>query len=375
MPVRMVRGEGAWLWDDQGQAYLDTISGIGVCSLGHAHPELASVLASQAQQLWHTANMIQIPQQENLAERLCQAADMDRAFFCNSGAEATECCFKLARLYGHKQGYDFPKTLVVSSSFHGRTLACLSATDSKKVQSGYYPLVPGFLRVAYDDIGAVEQICETHSDISALLLEPILGEGGVVIPQAGYLKALREICDKHQILLIADEVQTGIGKTGSWFAYQHEAVLPDVVACAKALGNGMPIGACLARGEAAELFQPGSHGSTYGGNPLACSVANEVLKIMQRDKIPEQAARLGDYLKQSLESRLGDHPEIVSIRGKGLMVGIEFKQAVTHLKTRAMEQQMILNVTRDKVIRLLPPLIIDEAICDRIVDTLSDIIA
>lgn len=373
MPVELVRGEGAWLIDRSGRRFLDTTTGIGVCSLGHGHPELASVIAQQAVLLIHAANLTRIPEQEALADELCRVSGMDAAFFCNSGAESLECAFKLARLHGHQRGIDQPAILVTEGAFHGRTLACLSATDSDKVQKGFEPLVNGFHRVPFDDLAAAEKAMTENRNIVAVLVEPIQGEGGVAVPADGYLAGLRKACDQHDALMMLDEVQTGVGKTGAWFACQHESVLPDVMSCAKALGNGVPIGACVARGAAAGLFQPGKHGSTYGGNPLACRTALKVLEIMARDGLIERAHKAGARVRTALRTALADHPGVVEIRGKGLMIGIEFDRPCGALRDRALERDVLLNVTRDRVVRLLPPLIASDEELDLMVNTVIDI--
>ena len=375
MPLTPVRGEGPWLFDDQGHRYLDAVSGIAVCSLGHAHPRLARVLCDQAQMLWHTANIVQIPQQEALAEALTRISGLDRAFMANSGVEAIECALKLARRHAHERGISQPKVLVANDSFHGRSLAALSASGNLANQDGFGPLVEGFVRVPYGDLGAARQALADDEDIVAVLLEPIQGEGGVKPAPPGYLSGLRAACDRHQALMILDEIQTGMCRTGRWFAFQHEPdLLPDVVTVAKALGNGLPIGACLARNEVAALFKPGLHGSTFGGNPLACRVGLEVIRIMEEECIAEQAANMGEYLSQRLRTGLTDHPVVVEIRGRGLMIGIELTEPATALKMAAMEQGLLINVTRGNVIRLLPPLIIDQEQADRIADTLTELI-
>jgi acetylornithine aminotransferase len=374
LPINLVKGRGAYLEDDHGNQYLDSVTGIGVCSLGHAHPAVSAAIADQASTLIHSANIAGVPLQEELGRRLTGLAGMERAFFCNSGAESLECAFKIARLYGHTQRQvESPRIIVVEGSFHGRTLACLSATGSEKVQIGFEPLVEGFVRVPFDDVAAIEQALEDHQGIVAILVEPILGEGGVVVPDPDYLPQLRAICDQHQLLLIADEVQTGIGKTGAWFACQHSSVLPDVICCAKALGNGVPIGACLARGVAAEVLQPGKHGSTYGGNPLACCAALTVLSVMENQSLCERAAKAGRKLQERLSTGLANNPAVVEVRGKGLMIGIEFNRPCIELKKLALENGLLLNVTRERVVRLLPPLITSDDDLNRIADTVIEI--
>ncbi len=375
MPVTMVRGEGAWLHDDQGRQYLDALSGIAVCSLGHAHPRLAEAIADQAATLLHTANIVHIPQQEALANALCRISGLDRAFIANSGTEAIECALKLARRYAHERGIERPEVLVMSESFHGRTMAALSASGNTAIQAGFGPLMEGYVRVPYGDLAAAEQALAEHTDIVAVLLEPIQGEGGVRLPPAGYLMGLRQACDRHQALLILDEIQTGMARTGRWFAFQHEqGLLPDVLTVAKALGNGIPIGACLARAEVADLLTPGSHGTTFGGNPLACRVGLEVIAIMEAEAIPAQAARAGKALLDALQEGLDGCPGVIEVRGRGLMIGIELAENVPELKDRAMTEGLIINVTRGNTIRLLPPLIIDQAQIARIAEVVTAIV-
>ncbi len=367
-PVSFVRGSGARLWDEHGVEYLDAIAGVAVTSLGHAHPEIAAVIAEQAGMLLHTSNVFRIDWQERLGERLCALTGMESAFFCNSGAEANETALKLARLHGHRRQIAEPKILVMENGFHGRTIATLSATGNPAKQSGFAPLLPGFLRLPYDDIGAVRQAARQSPGIVAVLIEPVQGEGGIRVASADYLRELRALCDRHGWLLMLDEIQSGMGRTGAWFGHQHAGIAPDVMTLAKALGNGIPIGACLARGAAAGLFSPGQHGSTFGGNPLACRVACTVLDIMARDKLPERATVLGARLLAGLQKALSDHPNVIAIRGQGLMAGIEMDRNCKALVGRALEEQhLLITVTRDTVIRLLPPLICDEMQIDAIV--------
>lgn len=375
-PVSFSRGQGARLWDTQGVEYLDAIAGVAVTSLGHAHPEIAAAIAEQAGQLLHTSNMFRIEWQERLGERLCALSGMQRAFFCNSGAEANEAALKLARLHANVRRVAQPQVLVMDNSFHGRTLATLAATGNPAVQHGLEPLMPGFVRVPYDDIEAIRQAATQSPDIVAVLVEPAQGEGGVRVPSSGYLQALRQLCDEHDWLLMVDEVQTGLGRTGAWFGFQHAGVVPDVVTLAKALGNGFPIGACLARGAAAELFSPGQHASTFGGNPLACRVGCTVLDIMEREHIPQWAATLGRRLLAALQEALGNHPNVVAVRGLGLMVGIELDRNCAELVGRARdEQRLLITVTRGTTIRLLPPLICDEAQIDDIASRVARLLA
>jgi len=363
LPVAFTRGEGAWLWDKNGRKYLDALAGVAVCGLGHAHPAVTAAICDQAGQLIHTSNWYEVPLQERLAERLCKVTGMDNAFFCNSGAEANEAAIKLARLYGHQRNVMTPGIIVTEGSFHGRTLATLSATGNRKIQAGFEPLVAGFYRVPYDDLAAVRQVAEHNKDVVAVLVEPITGEGGVNIPDAGYLKGLREICDERGWLLMLDEIQTGMCRTGKWFACQHDKVLPDVMTLAKGLGNGVPIGACLARGHAAQVFRPGSHGSTFSGNPLVCRVALTVIDELEKGKYAERAAKLGARLLASLKEAFGNTAGVKDIRGRGLMLAVELDRPCKDLMNRALDRGILINVTADSVIRLLPPLILtaDEA--------------
>lgn len=375
-PVSFVRGNGALLWDGQGVEYLDAIAGVAVTSLGHAHPEIAAVIAEQAGILLHTSNVFSIDWQERLGERLCGLAGMQKAFFCNSGAEANETALKLARLHGHRKQVAEPKILVMENGFHGRTIATLSASGNPSKQQNFEPLLPGFLPVAYNDIDAVRQAAEQSPDIVAVLIEPVLGEGGIRVASTDYLRELRSLCNQYGWLLMLDEIQAGMGRTGAWFGHQHAGITPDVMTLAKALGNGFPIGACLACGAAADLFSPGQHGSTFGGNPMACRVACTVLDIMARDELPERAAVLGARLLTGLQKVLADHPNVTAIRGQGLMAGIELDRSCKELVGRALtEQRLLISVTHDTVIRLLPPLICDEVKIDDIVFRLARLLS
>ena len=375
-PVSFARGSGALLWDENGVEYLDAIAGVAVTSLVHAHPEIAAVIAEQAGLLLHTSNVYRIDWQEQLGERLCALAGMQRVFFCNSGAEANETALKLARLHGHRRQVAQPQILVMENGFHGRTLATLSATGNPAKQQGFEPLMPGFLRVPYDDIEAVRNAADQSPGIVAVLIEPVQGEGGIRVASADYLRELRALCDERGWLLMIDEIQAGMGRTGAWFGHQHAGITPDVMTLAKALGNGFPIGACLARGEAADLFSPGQHGSTFGGNPLACRVGCTVLDIMTRDGMPQRAAVLGDRLLTGLQKALGNHPSVLAIRGQGLMAGIELDRSCKELVGRALEEQrLLITVTRDTTIRLLPPLICDEAQIDDIVARVARVLS
>jgi acetylornithine aminotransferase len=374
LPVAFTHGEGAWLWDTQGRKYLDALAGIAVCGLGHAHPAVTAALCDQAGKLLHTSNWYQIPLQEQLAERLCQLAGMDNAFFCNSGAEANEAAIKLARLYGHQRDILTPGIIVTEGSFHGRTLATLSASGNRKIQSGFEPLVQGFYRVPYNDLAAVRQVGERNKDVVAVLVEPITGEGGISIPDTGYLKGLRQICDERGWLLMLDEIQSGMCRTGKWFACQHEGVVPDVMTLAKGLGNGVPIGACLAHGKAAHVFKPGSHGSTFSGNPLVCRVALTVIDELEKGKLAERAAKTGERLLAGLREKLGNVAGVREIRGRGLMLAVELDRPCKELLQRALESGILINVTAENVVRLLPPLIFTDSEADLLVERLDKVI-
>jgi len=374
LPVTFARGEGAWLWDSNGKKYLDSVAGVAVCGLGHAHPKVAEALCRQAQTLVHTSNLYGIANQQALGERLVRAAGMDRVFFSNSGAEANEAAIKLARLYGHQKGIDTPLIIVAEGSFHGRTLATLSATGNRKVQAGFEPLVTGFVRVPYNDIEAIRTVAKNSVGVAAILVEPVQGEGGVQVPTEGYLRDIRELCDQHGWLMMLDEIQTGMGRTGEMFAFQHEGIKPDVMTLAKGLGNGVPIGACLARGTAAELFKPGNHGSTFGGNPLACAAGLAVLDVLEQNDLATRAENLGTRMLLGFAEALNGNPHVADVRGKGLMIGIELARPCGELVKRALEQGLLINVTAERVVRLLPPLIISDAEADQIVQQVSNLI-
>jgi len=374
-PIAFSHGDGAWIWDTDGKRYLDGFSGIAVNGLGHAHPRITAAISEQAGRLVHVSNHYRIPEQERLAERLCTLAAMDNAFFCNSGAEANETAIKLARLYGHQKGIDKPVIVAMEQSFHGRTMATLSATGSRKVQAGFEPLLSGFARVPYNDAAAVAQVAANNPDVVAVLVEPIQGEGGINIPDDGYLEALREICDRNGWLLMLDEVQSGMGRTGKWFAHQHDSARPDVMTLAKGLGNGFPIGACLARGSAAKVLQAGSHGSTFGGNPLACVAAMTTLAVLEDEDLLAQALELGDGIAASLRKELADTPGVIQVRNKGMMIAIELDRPCGELVTRGFEAGLLINVTADTVVRLLPPLIITDEQASMLVDGVSTLIA
>ena len=370
LPVRFVRGQGVWLWDDQGNKYLDALGGIAVAALGHSHPAIADALANQARTLMHTSNLYEIPLQEELGQKLCVLSGMSKAFFCNSGAEANEAAIKIARKYGHQLNIDTPTVLVTEGSFHGRTLATLTATGNRKIQAGFEPLPVGFSRVPFDDLNAIARIAERNNNVIAVLVEPVQGEGGINIPHAGYLATLREICSSNNWLLMVDEIQTGMGRTGNWFAYQHDQVLPDVVTLAKALGNGMPIGACLAQGVAGEVLTAGNHGTTFGGNPLACRAALSVIEQIENSSLVQRVGDLGQRILHDLDQQLRSESGIVSIRGLGLMLALEFDRPCTQLVPMCLEQGLLINVTAENVVRLLPPFIMSNDEADLLVQRL-----
>ncbi len=379
LPVRFERGAGPWLWDDRGRRYLDALSGIAVCGLGHAHPAVTRAIHEQSGKLLHTSNLYDIPLQQELAADLCSHGDMESAFFCNSGAEANEAAIKLARFLGHERGFASPKIVVMESAFHGRTMATLTATGNRQAQRGFEPMLEGFLRIPFDDLAALDQLAREHEDIIAVLVEPIQGEGGVRLPGSGYLAGLRARCDARGWLLMLDEVQCGMGRTGKWFAFQHTDILPDVITLAKGLGNGVPIGACLARGPAAGTLQPGSHGSTFGGNPLASAAGIAVVSTIATEGLAGRAALLGHRLLEGLQQALGEHPGVREIRGQGLMIGIELEEPCGDLVARALETGLLVNVTAGSVVRLLPPLILTDAeageLLERVIRLLRDHLA
>ena len=367
LPVAFVKGEGAYLIGDDGRRYLDGLCGLAVCGLGHAHPAVAKALRDQAGALLHTSNLYEIPLQTELAKRLAALSGMDRAFFANSGAEANEAALKIARLHGHRLGVKKPDVLVTESSFHGRTMATLTATGQRKVQAGFEPLLTGFARAPFNDVAAIERIAANNPNAVAVFVEPIQGEGGVNIPDQGYLEALRRICDANQWLLMLDEVQTGNGRTGAFFAYQHSGVLPDVATTAKGLGNGVPIGVCLARGAAADLFQPGHHASTFGGNPLACAAAHAVLDTLERDNLIPRAAELGKRIQSGLRRALAGSNLLKEVRGKGLMIAMELNEPRPGLVQAGLKAGVLINQIGERVVRLLPPLILTDAQADELV--------
>ena len=369
LDLSFTRGLGTRLWDQQGREYLDAVAGVAVTNVGHSHPRLVAAISEQAGLLLHTSNLYSIDWQQQLARRLAQLSGLDRAFFNNSGAEANETALKLARLHGWKKGIEQPLVVVMENAFHGRTLGTMAASDGPSVRLGFQRLPGDFIKIGFGDMAALEAVtAQFGTRIAAVLLEPIQGESGVLVAPPGYLKAMRDHCTRHGWLMMLDEIQTGIGRTGTWFAFQHEGIVPDVMTLAKGLGNGVPIGACLARAAVAELFTPGSHGSTFGGNPLACRVGCTVLEIIQEQGLLENAARQGEHLLARLRMELEEHPQVRAIRGKGLMIGIELASPYRDLAQRAAQEHgLLINVTRGKVIRLLPPLTLERKEVEMIV--------
>lgn len=374
LPVTFVKGEGVWLWDDQGERYLDALAGVAVCGLGHCHPRLTKAICEQAGTLIHTSNLYHIDKQERLANRLITLSGMDNAFFCNSGAEANEAAIKLARLHGHNKGISLPTIIVMERSFHGRTMATLTASGNRKVQAGFEPLLSGFVRVPYNSMEAITQVGLNNKDVVAVLVEPFQGEGGVNIPEVHYLQGLRDLCNQHGWLLMLDEVQSGVGRSGKWFAFQHSNIMPDVMTLAKGLGAGVAIGACLARGVAAEVFKPGNHASTFGGNPLACAAAIETLAVIDEENLLDHAMKLGNFMRNRLRNQLTDVAGVVQIRGQGLIIGIELSVTCGELVKKALEKKLLINVTSDKVIRLLPAFVMQQAEAEQVVDITCSLI-
>ena len=374
LPVTFERGEGCWLWDKQGKRYLDALAGIAVCGVGHSHPRLVKAISEQAAQLVHTSNLYKIERQEQLGDRLAAISGMDEVFFCNSGCEANEAAIKVARLYGHGKGIDTPAIIVLEKAFHGRTIATLSATGSRKVQAGFEPLVPGFVRVPFDDLAAVRKVASNNHNVVAVLVELIQGEGGINICHDDYLQGLREICDANGWLLMLDEVQSGIGRTGKWFAFQHSGVKPDVMTLAKGLASGVPIGACMVSGRATGVFKPGNHGSTFGGNPLACAAALATLSIIEDEKLMANAVAIGEFINSGMRAALASYAGVREIRNKGLMIGIELDIECSELVKLALADGLLINVTADNVVRLLPPLIMQRAEAQQVITQLGALI-
>ncbi|HAT1658821.1 TPA: aspartate aminotransferase family protein [Legionella pneumophila] len=371
MPVTFTHGEGVWLYDEQGKKYLDGLSGIAVCGLGHAHPDVTRTIQEQAARLIHTSNVFHIKEQELLAAKLTSMARMEQVFFANSGAEANEAAIKLTRLFGHKKGIETPSIIVMEKAFHGRTMATLTASGSRKVQAGFEPLVPGFIRAPFNDLDAIHTIAANREDVVAVMVEPIQGEGGIYPAEEGYLRALANLCEQNDWMLILDEIQTGNGRTGKLYSCMHYDIQPDILTTAKGLGNGMPIGACLMSKRAKDLFKPGNHGSTFGGNPLACATALTVLEVIERDRLCERVTKNSALLMDKLISNLGEHPNVKAIRGKGYMIGIELDRPANDMRVLGLENQVLFNITAETVVRLLPPLIISEDEIDELVNRIT----
>ena len=374
LPVAFARGEGVWLWDADGKQYLDALAGIAVSGLGHAHPRLVRAIADQAARVIHTSNLYEIPLQSELADRICALSGMDEVFFCNSGSEANETAIKLARLYGHQNGVSSAAIIVMQHAWHGRTLATLSATGSRKAQAGFEPLVPGFIRVPYNDAEAVRHAADANRNIVAVLVEVLQGEGGINVADPDYVRSLRRLCDERKWLLMIDEVQSGLGRTGKWFAFQHAGIVPDVMLLAKGLGSGLPIGACVAAGRAARVFKPGNHGSTFGGGPLACAAALATFAVMADEALVEHAGRVGGLIRAGFRDALAGVAGVVAIRGQGLMIGIELDRPCGDLVKRALDAGLLINVTAERVIRLLPPLVIRDAEAKLVVERLASLV-
>lgn len=374
LPVAFTHGEGVWLWDDNGKRYLDGLSGIGVSCLGHAHPAMVKAISEQAGRVIHTSNLYQIPLQEALAQRICAISGLTEVFFVNSGAEANEGAIKVARLYGHLKGIKVPTIITMDSSWHGRTLGTLAATGSEKAREGFGPMPDGFLQVTYNNLSAVTQAAEQCPDVVAVMVEVLQGEGGIRPSDIEYIQSLRKLCDEREWLLIIDEVQSGIGRTGKWLAHQWSDVLPDVITLAKGLGGGVPIGAVAVRGPAAGILKPGHHGTTFGGGPLVCAAALAVLDTLEQDDLLAHAHKVGQAMQTRLKEALGSHSGVKEIRGQGLMLGIELDRPCATLVSQALAQGLLINVTRDKVVRLLPPLIISQQEADQLLDILIPII-
>lgn len=372
--LTLVKGEGAYVWDDQGKKYLDALAGIAVCGLGHAHPAVTAAITNQAQTLVHCSNLYNISAQEALADKLSDLSGMSNMFFSNSGAEANEAAIKIARLHGHAKGVELPTIIVTEQAFHGRTLATLTATGNRKVHAGFEPLVRGFSRAPFNDIDAIQAIGENNPNIVAVLVEPIQGEGGINIPAPDFLQQLRVLCDTKGWLLMLDEIQTANGRTGTFFHYQQHNILPDVVTIAKGLGNGVPIGACLTHGSTSQLMRPGNHGSTFGGNPVACAAALATVETIESENLALRASELGSQLLQAFNTALANCSTVKDIRGSGLMIGIELSKPCAELVAEAADKGLLINVTAGNVIRLLPPLIFSDEQAEQLVNILAPLI-
>lgn len=375
LPVTFTSGQGSWLTDVDGRRYLDALSGIAVCGLGHAHPAVSAAIREQADKLIHTSNLYSIERQQSLAEALVRVSGMENVFFSNSGAEANEAAIKIARKYGHDRGIHEPVIIVMTKAFHGRTMATLTATGNVKVQEGFGPLLNGFIRVPYMNLDAIRNVIAANPNVVAVMLEPVQGEGGLATASAEYLQGVRTLCDDNKLLMMLDEVQTGNGRTGRYFCFQHYGFMPDVVTTAKGLGNGVPIGACLARGIAAETLQPGNHGSTYGGNPLACAAGLAVVETIEQENLCSHAQLMGEYLRAGFQARLASTGRLKEIRGLGLMIGLVLDKDCPTMMADALKEGLLLNVTSGNVVRLLPPLNVDKAEADQIIEIVSNLIA
>jgi acetylornithine/N-succinyldiaminopimelate aminotransferase len=373
-PVAFVRGEGVWLWDEAGKKYLDALAGIAVNTLGYGHPRLTRALSEQVARMIHTSNLFRIPLQEAAADRVAEITGLDEVFFCNSGLEANEAAIKLARKYGHERGIAEPAIIVMEKAFHGRSLATLSATGSRKVQAGFEPLVSGFVRVPLNDLDAVRQVAEHNCNVAAVMVEPIQGEGGINVSRLEYLRGLKQICDRQQWLFISDEVQCGLGRTGKWFVYQHAGLLPDVVPLAKGLGSGVPVGACVVGGRAKGLFKPGNHGSTFGGNPLAMTAVATTIDAVKEQGLLANAERVGNLIRDGIAEALGRAAGLTEVRGMGMMIGVELARPCGELVKQALDAGLVMNVTADNVIRLLPPLVMNQAEGREVVDRLLPLV-
>ena len=372
--VAFVRGEGVWLWDEAGNKYLDALAGIAVNTLGYAHPKLTRALQARlASGVIHTSNLWRIPDQEAAADRVAEITGLDEVFFCNSGLEANECAIKIARKYGHERGIAEPAIVVMEKAFHGRSLATLSATGSRKVQAGFEPLVSGFVRVPLNDLEAVRQAGEHNKNIAAVMVEPIQGEGGINVARLEYLRGLFELCQRKQWLFISDEVQCGLGRTGKWFVYQHAGFLPDVVPLAKGLGSGVPVGACVVGGRAKGVFKPGNHGSTFGGNPLAMTAVRTTIDTIKEDGLLASAERVGSVIREALGAACGS-AGVSEVRGMGLMIGMELDRPCGDLVREALAAGLVINVTADNVVRMLPPLVMSEAEGRMVVERLAPLV-
>ena len=366
-------GKGCYLYTQEKEKYLDALSGIGVCCIGHAHNEITKVINQQSKKLIHVSNLFNIKNQQVLANKLCKISGMNSAFFCNSGSEANETALKLARLHANNKKLKNPKIIIFDKSWHGRTIATLSATGNKSVQAGFKPLIGGFVKCQLNDIKTVKKVIN-NNNVSAVILETIQGEGGIRIAEDKFLKEIRKITSQKDILLIVDEVQTGMGRTGKWFSYQHSNIKPDIVTCAKGLGNGVPIGACLGNKKASNLFTPGSHGSTFGGNPLVCSVSSKVIDVIEKNKLCKQSENIGNYLINEIKNKVQDLSVVKEVRGKGLMIGIEINIKNSNIVKDCLDKKLILNLTSENVIRLLPPLILKKSEANFIAKTLHQIL-